>query len=201
MAQTEKIEAMRPRITVKRTLLSLLILSVYFGSSLLVVNQRIGWDEAAGPNLLAVLLRSDIWFAFAALLTTLFWRQLRLKGRAKRILWNFPLIFLGFTLLSSALNGVLHGVVADYFDLGDLFVCITATLVGLVVYQIACSSSKFAGHLYLLLMWAASRQYSCIIRCGRIRHKYYPRFRHAFRRWTRRNGYCWAWWSLPRFGE
>ena len=127
---------------------------VYIGTALLTVNQRVGWFDMGGPNLLAVVLRSDIWFAMVALLATLLPRHLSIKGRAKWSLFYFPLAFIGFTLLSSALNGVLHGIVVDYLGLGDLFICITATLLGLVVYQLASKSPKFVDHLYLILMWA-----------------------------------------------
>jgi len=131
----------------------LLTFLIYIGTALLVVNQRIGWNDTGGPNWLAVLFRSDIWFAFAAIVAIPYLRKTSFEKHSKIVLLTIPFGFLIFTLLSSGYNLLQNKVFADAFGLYDLCRCIISTIIGVAIYRISQSSSKFRNHLIQILIF------------------------------------------------
>jgi hypothetical protein len=132
----------------------LLTFLIYIGTALLVVNQRIGWNDTGGPNWLAVLFRSDIWFAFAAIVALPYLRKTSFEKHSKIVLLIIPFGFLISTLLSSVYNLLLNKVFADAFGLYDLCKCIISTIIGFAIYRISQSSFKFRDHLIQILVFA-----------------------------------------------
>jgi hypothetical protein len=127
---------------------------IYIGTALLVVNQRIGWNDEGGPSWLAVLFRADLWFAFAAIVALPYLRKTTLERYSKIVLLTIPFSFLSFTLLSSSYNFLLNKVFADAFGLYDLCKCIISTIIGYAIYKISQNSFKFTDHLIQILVFA-----------------------------------------------
>lgn len=127
---------------------------IYIGTALLVVNQRIGWNDTGGPNWLAVLFRSEFWFAFAAIVALPYLRKTYLEKHSKLALLTIPFGFLIFTLLSSGYNLLLSKIFADAFGLIVLCRCIICTIISVAIYRISQSSFKFRNHLIQILIFA-----------------------------------------------
>ncbi len=132
-----------------------LILFIYLGMFLLVFNQRIGWSDEGGPNLLNILLRSDVWFTFASILALFSLSHLRVAGLRKKILLNSSLILVGIIIFSSGINGLMRNSFIDYFGLTDLFKIFIATVLGLVIYQLTIKQIKIYESLVRILLWTS----------------------------------------------
>ena len=132
-----------------------LTLFIYVGMFLLVFNQRIGWSDEGGPNLLVFLLRSDVWFTLTALLALFSLPHLKITGLQKKILFNSSVMLIGIIFFSSAINGLLHNSVIDYFGLTDLFKLFIATILGLTIYRLALNQIKFYESLVGILLWTS----------------------------------------------
>ncbi len=131
-----------------------LILFLYIGIILQGFNQRIGWLDIGGPSLLIFFLRSEVWFAFAVILALFSVRQLKIVGLSKKILFDSSLVLIGAIFISSVINGFLNNSFMDYFGIADLFKCVVATIIGLIIYRLARSPRGISECLVGILMWA-----------------------------------------------
>ncbi len=132
-----------------------LTLFVYAGMLLLGFNQRVGWSDEDGPNLFAFLLRSDVWFAIAAIFALFSISKLKIIGLQKKILFNYPMLFAAVLFISSAINGILNNSLIDYFGFADLFKLFIATILGLTIYRLALNQVKIYESLVAILLWTS----------------------------------------------
>lgn len=135
--------------------LSLVALFVYVGAALLLVNQRVGWDDAGGPNILAAVLRSDVWFGLAIIASFVYLPQWLPRNRvAKQVLFSAPITFLVLTGIASVMNGIFHGQFIDYLGASEVGRMLISFWVGLIVFSLARSQDGFAPKLVQILIWA-----------------------------------------------
>jgi hypothetical protein len=136
----------------------LAIVPLYVGTVLLLVNQRVGWEDRGGPNLLAVVLRSDIWFAITIVLGLVFipkwtlWPRGRI-GIAKTVLLSAPVTFLLAALFASLLSLIDYNQAFDGFGTYDFAKSVLCIGLGLLVFNLALASSRFASTMVTLLTW------------------------------------------------
>jgi hypothetical protein len=132
--------------------MKLLAFFIYLGVAFLVVNQRVGWSDDGGPNIIAILLRSDVWFAFSGLVWLWCRRHLELDLRSRRILFSIPVCFLAITLISSVINGLLTGVYVEILGLGEFFKGVSATILGLAIFSLAKKDKRFKSRLVQIMI-------------------------------------------------
>jgi hypothetical protein len=137
----------------------LLALPVYVGTAILMVNQRVGWEDGNGLQLLPIILRSDLWIALGlalVLVVTPRWNAVpaAYKKVSTEILAYTPALFLFFTLLASALNGIVNGHAIDAFGMGDLIKVVLCTGLGILVFKLTLSYEGFGHRMVNILMWA-----------------------------------------------
>lgn len=142
----------------RRRRLNLVAIPVYLAAALLLVNQRVGWGDSGGPQLLAVILRSDIWIALAlvvALLVAPRWSPSPegFSRTYKRVFVYTPAVFLACMLMASVLSLLLRGQFADAFGFGDLVKIVMSTGLGLLVFKLSVSDDAFAPRVVKILMW------------------------------------------------
>jgi hypothetical protein len=132
-----------------------LILSIYVGMILQLFNQRIGWSDEGGPNLLVFLLRSDIWFTLTAIVALFSLPHPKINGLQEKILFKSPVILAVVIIISSAINWFLHNFFLDYFGLFDFFKLFIATFLGLTVYRLAINQVNVYESFVGILLWTS----------------------------------------------
>lgn len=134
-------------------------LPFYLGVALLLVNQRVGWEDSGGPQLLAFALRSDIWILLGVVVTLAIaprWAPIPMayKKIYREILVISPIAFLLCSLFASVLSKVSTGLFIDIFGLADLAKIILSMSIGIVVFNLTLSYEGFASRLIQILTWA-----------------------------------------------
>jgi hypothetical protein len=143
----------------QRRLRKWVALPVYVAAAILMVNQRVGWEDEVGMQLLPIVLRSDIWIALAlalALVVSPHWTPApaRVRGVSKQILIYAPILFLLFTLLASSINGVTNGSAINAFGAGDLFKGVLCAGLSLLIFKLTVAHEGFGHRVVDILIWA-----------------------------------------------
>jgi len=133
--------------------------ALYVAIALLVYNQRVGWDDDGGPNWLAFVLRSDLWFEIAVIIgiSVIPRSALWLRGRfrpAKYVLLSTPIIFLLAFLLATLISKFWYGADPNLFGVFDFAKAFVALSVGFLIFNFARKSANFSSNVINLLIWA-----------------------------------------------
>lgn len=143
----------------RQRLIRLLAIPMYVAAAILMVNQRVGWEDGRGIQWLPIILRSDIWAALAialAVLTAPRWSPVPApyKSVSSQVLVQAPLLFLLFTLLASSINGVSNGYPIDAFGAGDLFKGVLCAGLSLLIFKLTLTDEGFGHRVVNILIWA-----------------------------------------------
>lgn len=155
-----------PAVVVLRTMPKLevrlrhrwVIFPLYVGTALLVYNQRVGGQDGTDVNWLQAALRTELWFAIAVFLGLIvipkwtLWPRVRF-GTARTVLLTAPLTALSVSLFATALTFLRYNVGFDLFGARDAFGFPLGIGLGILVFNLAVASNRFAARIVALLTW------------------------------------------------
>jgi hypothetical protein len=133
---------------------------LFAATALIIVNQRIGFDDTGGINRVAMVMRSDIWFAIALVTALALAPQTALPpvGRpriSRTVLFTIPICFLLATLLATLISAVRFDKAFDPFGAFDFLKALLCLGIGAMVFNLSKQSPTFSTRLIGILMFAS----------------------------------------------
>jgi hypothetical protein len=134
---------------------------LFVGTTLLVVNQRIGFTDSGGFNFLALALRSDVWFSMAIMVGLLLAPKMTIlpqgrKGIARTVLLRIPIFFLLTISLASAISSVRYDKEFDLFGALDVLKTVLCIAIGTLVFNLSKASPSFSSILIRLMIYSSA---------------------------------------------
>ena len=134
---------------------------IIIGLILLPFNQRVGWFDSGGANLIAVILRSDTWLVPIILLSILFSKSTLLKippltSLSRNILWTLPSKIILCILFATVVSEFRYGVGYNNFGFLDFIKIILCILFGLIIYNISSDDKIFKIKIINIYIWISS---------------------------------------------
>jgi len=133
---------------------------LYIGTTLLIVNQRIGYTDNVGLNPLALALRVDVWFVTALFFGLIFTPGIVLWPTGddrlpKTVLVLMPLAVLSSGVLASVVSEISCGKGYDLlgaFDFAKSIICIG---LGILIFNLSITNREFSSKLIYLIIFSS----------------------------------------------
>ena len=131
---------------------------IILGLILLPFNQRVGWFDSGGANLIAVILRSDTWLIPVIILSILFSKNTLLKippltSLSRNILWTLPSKILLCILFATLVSSVRYGEIYNNFGFLDFIKIIFNIFFGLIIYNMSLKNKFFKLKIINVYIW------------------------------------------------
>ena len=128
---------------------NIISIPLILGVSLLIVNQRIGFNDGGVVNLVAFFLRSELWLTLGVVLcivlAPIYLIRLPIKsGLVRSVTSHLPIAFVLLTLFATFLSYFRYDQIFDLFGLYDILKTLLCICISRIIFGFSIKNHRFA---------------------------------------------------------